>query len=192
VNSQQTIQHSITRRFLKKCLYCSKDISTSLISISFCNEECRDRWQIRIKSSRRAKQTPIVVPKNRKPRERRRDWKGRKARRTAKMKALESEVKILRSSLSAVQKKRLPLSTRPPGFYESREWRELRYTVIKRHGRKCQACGAIDKRIHVDHIKPRSKYPDLALEESNLQILCEDCNMGKSNKDETDWRPKND
>ena len=43
--------------------------------------------------------------------------------------------------------------------------------------------------IHVDHIKPRSKYPHLALVFENMQILCEDCNLGKSNVDATDWRP---
>jgi 5-methylcytosine-specific restriction endonuclease McrA len=43
--------------------------------------------------------------------------------------------------------------------------------------------------MHVDHIKPRSKYPHLALRESNLQVLCEACNLGKGNWDETDWRP---
>jgi 5-methylcytosine-specific restriction endonuclease McrA len=42
--------------------------------------------------------------------------------------------------------------------------------------------------IHVDHIKPRSLYPELALEFSNLQVLCMDCNQGKSNRDFTDWR----
>jgi len=42
--------------------------------------------------------------------------------------------------------------------------------------------------IHVDHIKPRSRYPELSLEIENLQVLCEDCNMGKSNVFETDWR----
>jgi 5-methylcytosine-specific restriction endonuclease McrA len=44
--------------------------------------------------------------------------------------------------------------------------------------------------IHVDHIKPKSKYPELALEYNNLQLLCEDCNLGKSNKYETDYRPE--
>jgi len=44
--------------------------------------------------------------------------------------------------------------------------------------------------LHVDHIKPRSKYPELSLTFSNLQILCEDCNFGKSNIDQTDWRPE--
>ena len=42
--------------------------------------------------------------------------------------------------------------------------------------------------IQVDHIKPRIKYPNLELDEANLQILCADCNQGKSYTDETDWR----
>ncbi len=42
--------------------------------------------------------------------------------------------------------------------------------------------------MHVDHIKPRRKYPELALSRSNLQVLCNLCNHGKGNWDETDWR----
>lgn len=54
------------------------------------------------------------------------------------------------------------------------------------------ACGVpgSQSRIHVDHIKPKSKYPQLALEEYNLQVLCEDCNLGKVNFFEDDLRPK--
>lgn len=37
--------------------------------------------------------------------------------------------------------------------------------------------------------KPPSKFPDLALVLANLQILCEDCNLGKMARDQTDWRP---
>ena len=44
--------------------------------------------------------------------------------------------------------------------------------------------------MHVDHIKPRSKFPDLELEFDNLQILCKACNLGKSNKDQTDFRQR--
>lgn len=75
-------------------------------------------------------------------------------------------------------------------FYESRAWRELRYKALVEHGRKCQCCGAEPPKIvlHVDHIKPRSKFPSLELELDNLQILCKDCNLGKSNKDDTDFR----
>ena len=79
-------------------------------------------------------------------------------------------------------------------FYDSREWRKLRYQVIRKYGGRCMACGRSKQKhgvtIHVDHIKPRSKYPHLALISENLQILCEDCNLGKSNLDETDWRPQ--
>lgn len=63
--------------------------------------------------------------------------------------------------------------------------------VLTKRGARCECCGATPKNgiaIHVDHIKPRRKYPELALEESNLQILCEVCNHGKGSWNETDWR----
>ena len=77
-------------------------------------------------------------------------------------------------------------------FYASRDWRELRYLALKNTDGRCMCCGASQKdgiQLHVDHIKPRSKYPELQLSLSNLQVLCQDCNLGKSNWDETDWRP---
>lgn len=79
----------------------------------------------------------------------------------------------------------------PDGFYSSREWRALRVKALLKNGRKCCLCGASPKTgivLHVDHIKPRSLYPELELDLENLQILCEDCNLGKSNKYEDDWR----
>lgn len=75
-------------------------------------------------------------------------------------------------------------------FYKSPEWRQLRYRVLERKGNVCVACGSSPKdgsKIHVDHIKPRSIYPELALDINNLQVLCEDCNLGKLNKYQTDW-----
>ena len=81
--------------------------------------------------------------------------------------------------------------SKPENFYESREWRELRYKALVMYGAVCQCCGASRATgavIHVDHIKPRSKFPELMLSIENLQILCADCNIGKSNKDSTDWR----
>lgn len=76
-------------------------------------------------------------------------------------------------------------------FYLSREWRELRYKALQVCGGKCQCCGASakdGKTLHVDHIKPRHKHKHLQLDISNLQVLCEDCNLGKGAWDETDWR----
>jgi 5-methylcytosine-specific restriction endonuclease McrA len=75
-----------------------------------------------------------------------------------------------------------------PTFYESQEWRVLRYKALKLHGRKCQLCGATDVTLHVDHIKPRSKFPQLELRLDNLQVLCADCNIGKGAWDQSDWR----
>lgn len=77
-------------------------------------------------------------------------------------------------------------------FYQSDEWRAVRYEALKLHGARCQCCGISPKEgaiMHVDHIKPRSKFPDLALVLANLQILCEGCNLGKMARDQTDWRP---
>lgn len=83
-------------------------------------------------------------------------------------------------------------------FYASWEWRKLRFEVIQEHGRACQCCGATPGmkyasggpvRVCVDHIKPISKFWNLRLDRSNLQILCDECNQGKGNWDETDFRP---
>jgi 5-methylcytosine-specific restriction endonuclease McrA len=74
-------------------------------------------------------------------------------------------------------------------FYSSYAWRNLRYIVLQKYGRKCMLCGSED-RICVDHIKPLRKYWSLRLDITNLQVLCEPCNHGKGNWDETDWRPK--
>jgi 5-methylcytosine-specific restriction endonuclease McrA len=76
-------------------------------------------------------------------------------------------------------------------FYTSDLWRSIRYEVIVRDNGKCCACGRSSKDgvvLHVDHIKPRSKFPEKQFELYNLQTLCEDCNIGKSNTDQTDWR----
>ncbi len=77
-------------------------------------------------------------------------------------------------------------------FYSSRAWKILRYQAFESYGNRCQCCGARpedDITLHVDHIKPKSTHPELALDINNLQILCEDCNVGKINQWDTDWRP---
>jgi hypothetical protein len=76
-------------------------------------------------------------------------------------------------------------------FYDTDEWRRVRYEALRLHGGKCCLCGATANggaTLHVDHIKPRSLFPELELDVNNLQVLCRDCNLGKSNLDDTDWR----
>lgn len=82
-------------------------------------------------------------------------------------------------------------------FYKSWEWRTLRLKALQEHGRVCKCCGnrpgmfyasGEPVRIVIDHIKPISKYWHLRLDPSNLQPLCDECNQGKGNWDETDFR----
>lgn len=76
-------------------------------------------------------------------------------------------------------------------FYKSQTWRELRFAALRLSDGRCLLCGARASdgvRLQVDHIKPRSKYPEYERDLDNLQVLCEDCNYGKSNYDETDFR----
>lgn len=76
-------------------------------------------------------------------------------------------------------------------FLSTFQWRKVRMEALKKYGPKCQCCGATPATgavMNVDHIKPRKKWPSLALDVNNLQILCHDCNHGKGNWDSTDWR----
>ena len=57
----------------------------------------------------------------------------------------------------------------------------LRYKILVRDKHICQCCGAKASdgiQLHVDHIKPVSKGGTNDFE--NLQTLCRDCNLGKS------------
>ena len=77
------------------------------------------------------------------------------------------------------------------GFLSTYEWRCLRMEALRKYGARCACCGATPAdglKMHVDHIKPRRLFPQLALSIDNLQVLCEECNHGKGNWDMTDWR----
>lgn len=76
-------------------------------------------------------------------------------------------------------------------FYDSPPWKRLSYDIKKERGRRCECCGATPDqgvRIITDHIKPLRKYWHLRLDPLNMQVLCDDCNLGKGSRDETDWR----
>lgn len=60
----------------------------------------------------------------------------------------------------------------------------LRFMVMKRDDFKCCLCGKSpatnpDIILHIDHILPWSKGGETTID--NLQTLCSDCNLGKSN-----------
>lgn len=59
----------------------------------------------------------------------------------------------------------------------------LRYDILKRDKFSCAICGRSEKdgvKLHVDHIIPVSKGG--RTEYDNLRTLCNDCNLGKSDK----------
>jgi 5-methylcytosine-specific restriction endonuclease McrA len=61
----------------------------------------------------------------------------------------------------------------------------LRFTILKRDNYKCVLCGrspatTLGLELHVDHIIPFSKGGKTL--ESNLRTLCNQCNIGKSDK----------
>lgn len=65
----------------------------------------------------------------------------------------------------------------------------MRFLVMKRDNFKCCMCGrspatTVGLELHIDHIVPWSKGGETVID--NLQTLCSDCNLGKSNLSETE------
>lgn len=63
-------------------------------------------------------------------------------------------------------------------FYQSTEWKKKREEIRKRDKYRCQRCerrGIFKKGDVVHHIKELRDYPELKLEDSNLEMLCHKC-----------------
>lgn len=96
---------------------------------------------------------------------------------------------LLKSLPRRARAKKRPKDAR--SFYASWAWKALRYRILKERGRRCECCNATAAdgvKICVDHIKPLRRFWHLRLDPENTQILCDDCNRGKSNKHTDDWR----
>jgi len=63
----------------------------------------------------------------------------------------------------------------------SRKYRNHKERVFARDGRQCRYCGN-DENLQVDHIISRKNGGTHDMD--NLQVLCRDCNLRKSSKDE--------
>ncbi len=99
-------------------------------------------------------------------------------------------VKITQSGPTLSRRSKLPFVA-TDAFLQTYEWRKLRMEALKKYTPRCMCCGATPATgavMNVDHIKPRRLFPSLAMDINNLQILCHDCNHGKGNWDQTDWR----
>lgn len=74
-------------------------------------------------------------------------------------------------------------------FYNSKEWKEKRLSILKRDNYECQDCKqkgklttSYDAVLEIDHIKELKEYPELKLEDSNLRTLCRTCHNIKHNR----------
>lgn len=74
-------------------------------------------------------------------------------------------------------------------FYNSDEWKLLKKWVYGTYERECFRCRAMDTELHVDHIVPISVNPEKSTNFANLQILCKECNLLKSNRTLEKYRP---
>lgn len=78
-------------------------------------------------------------------------------------------------------------------FYKSYDWRRVRYDILRANDGRCELCGRGKHNgiiLNIDHIKPLRLNWHLRLSPLNLQVLCNECNHGKGNRDTTDWRPQ--
>lgn len=78
-----------------------------------------------------------------------------------------------------------PAKTKKEKTERSKMSTRIRYDILERDGFKCNYCGAKPEignnvKLHVDHIIPVSKGGKT--ETDNLQVLCQTCNLGKSDK----------
>ncbi len=59
-------------------------------------------------------------------------------------------------------------------LYDSKD--ELKTKIRDRSESRCPYCGTIDNPFNVDHILPRSKYPEFSMFNHNLIGVCSSCN----------------
>ena len=70
--------------------------------------------------------------------------------------------------------------TKPHGFYQSKDWRAFRATVMGER-KVCQAPGCTAKPTHLDHIQSIAKG-GAKLDRANVQALCTSCHSRKTAK----------
>lgn len=67
-------------------------------------------------------------------------------------------------------------------FYDSKDWRELRYQALLDAGFVCVMCGRNEATIG-DHIVPTKVRWDLRLDRDNVQAVCVSCHNKKTASD---------
>lgn len=70
-------------------------------------------------------------------------------------------------------------------FYTSSLWRKKQHQILKQQHYECQRCkgkGRVTKAVTVHHKKYLRKNPHLALEDSNLEAICNKCHYDEHHR----------
>lgn len=153
------------------CKTCGKETYRP-VAFDYCSAKCRENLL----------SPPILVRSNVRQKDGSIKLTIRKHRKNNKNKRI-----TLQDLIDNLDKPRIKVLSKSNAFIARPEWKALRLQVINHYGANCMRCGSVDN-INVDHIRPKSKYPELALDFDNLQVLCWSCNKEKNVHDETDYR----
>ncbi len=70
-------------------------------------------------------------------------------------------------------------------FYTSSTWRSKQQQILKQQHYECQRCkskGKVTKAVTVHHKEYLRKHPHLALEDSNLEAICNKCHYDEHHR----------
>ena len=89
-----------------------------------------------------------------------------------------------RKKISESRQKNPLLGNKNPNYKHGNDWKTLRNIILERDDYTCQECRWCEPDImQVDHIQPKSIYPELQYELNNLECLCPNCHARKTIKD---------
>jgi 5-methylcytosine-specific restriction endonuclease McrA len=91
---------------------------------------------------------------------------------------LAEKLEVTLAKAKSLEKKKIRKPKRI--YYTKEEWAATRTKVFDRDGHICYVCNGPGHQV--DHLLPKSKYPELALTLDNLKPICWPCNRAKNTK----------
>ncbi len=155
-------------------------VATCLIKIMEyfkCRIERRHSDSIKTTISHMKFENDIIVKEN----ELQSKLRAVKVRKQIAQNELERQKEVIREKVQNILSDDYTSFVLSERFYTSTDWRRVRERILKTHKNLCVKCGTRHN-LSVDHILPRSKYPEKALDPANTQILCVSCNSSKGNR----------
>jgi hypothetical protein len=176
---------------LKSCKYCTENFKTAYSTIRFCSFKCKKLYTIK-------ENTLVcfvcdnffVVDGNRR-------LTAKFCSKICEMKSRERRVLLICqychkqyykiqskvffskycSDKCTRQSRNQGKATEAAKFYHSKAWHVVRTQAFERDNHTCQKCGITEGNLEGNHIRPRSRFPELALVIENIETLCKFCHI---------------